>query len=516
MLLIYAAILSVTTINLDRMTGDQGNHAVAGILVRDIALRWAADPLQPFSQLKAFAIDHHMHYKSFASFITYGPLHFFFMGFVYLLLGISRFTTILPTIIESMLLMFFVWKLADQAYGDRRAAFLAAFLVAFNPVVFFYSSAVMLDVGATMFIVASFYCLARYLKKGDGRFLYLGSITAALAFLTRPPMMLIVPVILLAFAWERRLGLAPLKKNGRHLAFAALLFLLFVSPYFIEMAMLQSENISLIAKWLMHAQGWKKETVQGFPVMDGTDRYVLSMQPHQNLVFYISTIFFQWYLIPFYIFAVILMLKKAGRFNATEKFCILMIVIFLAVFSTVAGAVPRFMVYTIPFFVVPLSRAISILAKSDRRIYALVAIIAVLAVAQCSGFLIKTRSVEPIGDFDSASAFVISDSPDCATVITTDPRPQTYSIALLDRERKIYVLHSPWTAADLDMMVRGTFSDPEWKSLGISYPPVRYIMLHETNDNNFTAYVSRRPDFELAKTIDGPVPGARIFIFRRK
>ena len=104
-ILLFGIVVSLTTININRMVGDEGNHAVAGLLVNELGSAWLSNPSISFSELRSLAISHHAHYKSFGSFMTYPPFHLIFLGLFYLLFGVSRFITILPTIIEAMILL---------------------------------------------------------------------------------------------------------------------------------------------------------------------------------------------------------------------------------------------------------------------------------------------------------------------------------------------------------------------------------------------------------------------------
>jgi hypothetical protein len=518
-ILLYAAVISMTTANLNRMVGDEGNHAAAGLLVHDIFTSWASNPAMPLSELKDMVINHHAHYKSFGSFMGYSPFHLLFTGLVLLLFGASRFTVLLPTIIESMVLLYFSYKLAKLSYKDEKVALLAVFLIAFNPIFFYFSTMVMLDVGSAMFLVITMYYFSLYLIENKNNYLYLAAIGAALAILTRPPMFLIIPVLFLTGLWEKRFSPSWFKRNWKPFLVSVILFLIFLSPWLIELAVLETQGISGLNKWVEHAGGFKQIPVSGFPLMDGTMRWLIHLSPPQNFVFHISSILYTWYLVPFFVLVCIFSIKKFKRLGVVEKGSLILISIFLIILSIWGGAQPRYVIYILPFYIIPTSKVIINIFKKIG--HPVVIIIIILAIAQCSQFLIATKNAYPIGDFDKASVYVLSDTEQETTIISSQPRAQAFSLALLDKERKTYTFYMPKTRLDFERMLDGLYSDPEWESFGIKYPPIGYVIIHEEypqmDDSEFVAmeFMADRHDFELVKTIEGETPNTRTFIYKR-
>ncbi len=518
-ILLFSLVLSLTTININRMTGDEGNHAAAGLFVNELGTAWLSNPTISFSELSDLAISHHMHYKSFGSFLAYSPFHFIFLGLIYLLFGVSRFITILPSIIEVMILLFFAYKLSKLCYKDRRVAFLGVFLIAFNPLIFYYSTSLLLEIASTMFLVITVYYFSLYSLKNKSRYLYLTAIGSALAILTKPPMVLILPVLFLTLLWHRGLSFSSLRKKHKQIAVSIILFFIFLSPWIIELAVLETQGLSGLGKWTEHAGGFEKSAVEGFPLMDGTKRSYIGLSSLQNFVFYISTILHTWYLIPFFILAIVFLVKKIRALNIVEKASIVMVLVFFITFSIYGGAQPRFMIYIIPFIIIPTSRVI---IKLFKKIWHPVVIaIMILAVAQCSHFLIATGNEFPVGKFDEASLYVIEDTESETSIISSQYRGQAFSFALLDKERKIYLFYMPRKESELEQMIEGKYSEPEWARFNIEYPKVNYIIVHEEytkidSEYDLLEFASKHKAFELVKTIEGNLPNTRTFIYKKK
>jgi 4-amino-4-deoxy-L-arabinose transferase-like glycosyltransferase len=519
-ILIFGAIVSLTSVNIDMMTGDAGNHATGGLLVYELANHWISNPASSLPELKDFAINHHAHYKSFASFMGYAPFHPTSIGLAYILFGASRFTAILVTIIESMVLLFFTYKLSGLCYRDKKAAFLAVFLLAFSPLVFYYSGTALMEIAAGMFLVITIYCFSRYLMEGNNRYLYFTAIACALAILTKPPVGLIIPVLFLALVWDKRLSFSSAKRNFRPIALSVIMFFLLLSPWITGLVVLQSQGLSGTSKWeYIFLEGLEKRDIEGFPLMEGTIRSYGCLSPVQNFVFYVSSILYNWYLVPFFVLAFALFLKKAGRLNLIEKEIFLMVVIFFVALSIFAGAQPRFMVYTIPFILIPTSKAIMRIFKRIK--HPVVIIIMILAIAQCSHFSISTKNAVPGGQFDEASIYIIEDTAGGTTVVSSAPRAQAFSFALLDREREVYMFYLPSREYELKQMINRSYSESEWEQFNVEYPPVNYIIVHEfyttkyTHDYDVLDFLENQGEFRLAKTFEGDVPNARTFIYKR-
>lgn len=534
-ILIFGLIVGLTTNNVDRIMGDEGNHASAGLIIAEMGNAWLSNPLISFSDLRGLAINHHARYKSFGALLAYSPFHYIFLAIVYMLFGLSRFVSLIPTIIEAMVLLFFAYKLARLSYKDKRTAWLSVLLLAFSPMVFYYSSTVMLEIGSTMFLVITVYYFSRYLMDNKDRFLYFTAIAASLAILTKPPMVMIVPVIILTLLWEKK-WFSWARNNWKQILIAIVLFIVFLSPWLAETAVLQSEGLSVFTRWQYHAAyGYVQNPVEGFPLMDGTIREINYMQPHQNIVFYISSILYTWYLVPFFILAFVFFFKRGLKLNVVEKQSILMIIIFLAIFSLSGGAQPRFIVYLLPFILIPTARVILRVFKKLK--HPIVIAILILSVAQCSHFMISTENAIPAGSFDQASVWVIDDTLAETTVISSAPRPQAFSFALMDRERavevqggayhpkeassKIYLFYMPDKQYKLEQMINGSYVESDWEHFGIEYPPVNYIIVHEfyttkhTYDYDILEFLKGQDEFQVVKTFNGKTPNARTFIYKR-
>jgi len=525
-ILLFGVILAATSVNRDIMIGDEGNHAAAGMLIYDVSGAWLANPFMSLSELKELAISHHAHYKSFASFMTYTPLHHLFLGLIYVLLGTSRTTTMLPTIIESMVLIFFVYRLSLLSYRNEKMAFLAAFFLAFTPMYFFSSTRVMLEIGAMMFMVMSVYYFSLYLMKKNGKYMYIAAMTVALSLLIKPSMILVVPILVLAYLWNRWPSVLPaLRKDAKTVIIAVIIFFVVMAPWILGFLFMHGQGLSgsFINKWFMHAGGYEIKDVDGFPLTDGSLFYHAGLPFYKTIVFHISSVFYHWYLAPFYLLAIWHVIKNIRRLNDVERLSVLSILVVAGYLTWISLAGIRYILPIFPFVSILAAKPLyEVVRKAGAFRCYLMAAIMVLAVAQCSFFLTNITDVYGMSDFDRASIFVIDDASVPTTVVSTLYRSQTFSFSLLDKNRETYSFYLPGNRDTLNEMLSGNYSEPEWESFGISYPPIGYVIVHEgydkkvNTDYSLMGLMECREDFELAEIIQGKFPNTRAFIYKRK
>ena len=98
---------------------DEGNHASASFFVYNFINDWFRDPSFSYEELKHRAIDYHAHYKYFTVLFVYPPLDMIFSVIVYMFFGVSIFTTNLATIIEAILVLFFIYKLSKLFFKNK-------------------------------------------------------------------------------------------------------------------------------------------------------------------------------------------------------------------------------------------------------------------------------------------------------------------------------------------------------------------------------------------------------------
>jgi hypothetical protein len=378
----------------------------------------------------------------------------------------------------------------------------------------------MLEVGASMFMVMAIYYFSLYMLKNESMHLYLTAACSALAILTRPNMVLLLPVLLLTFIWERKKF--PAVQESKRIAVSILIFFIVMGPWLAWFAVLQSEGLSgsFLSKWMTHASGYHISDVAGYPVADGSQLYYMGLPIQKFALYFISAVFYQWYLIPFFLLTIYALSRGIKRLNVIEKQAVLSIIIFGVYLWWINLSGTRYIFPLIPFACLLVSKPIIRVVRSID--HPLVIVMMILAVAQCSQFLITATNAEPAGNADAASIYVIQDSPGATSVLATQPRSQAFSFALHDSERKIYVFYPPAKEADFESMLAGTYTEPEWVTFGIEYPLIDYIIIDEKSagnpggEYNIFQSVKERSDFELAKTIEGSVPDTRIFIYKRK
>lgn len=526
LLLAYFMIFNITTIGRERIMGDAGNHAAAGLLVYEVGRAWLTGIAASPSELLEVTINHHAHYRSFASFLSYTPLHQVFMGIVFLLAGPSKFTAIIPTILEAIVLIYFVYRIALIGYKDKGFAAIAAALAGFSPFLFFYSTTVWLETGSAALAVVAAYFTSHYVIRKDNRSLYMAAATSGLAILMKPTMVLVPVSLFLVLVLNS--GLKRIAGDYKTYLKAFAIMVLVLSPWLAGMAMLQSNGLSgmFINKWVymtyMERGAELQNVSEDYKFVTAYDTFYerLNFPFLKTLIFYASFVLFQWYLAPFILFGAAIFFMRKGKVSVVSQISIVFSALLIIYLSIIGAAVVRYAVPTLPFVALLAARsAYGILRRPDHPIFLLLII---LSVSQCALIINNVATYSPVGNFDAASVYIIDDTEGQTSVVTSQPRTQALSFALLDTERKVFVYYIPEAKEELDDMIGGNYTDPDWERFGMTYPPIGYIIVHESSgrgefsDYVLKSYAAGRQDFELVRTIEGEMPSTRIFIYKRK
>jgi len=496
---------------------DEAHHANPALFVYNLMKDRPQDII-------GYATDYHSHYKFFAVFASYPPMNMAVVSSLYSLLGPSILVSRLFAIFESLLMLYFVFKLSKlYSRGNRYIPFLCVILTALHPVVFLYSASNMLDIGLTLFMVASTYFFVKYLRTEKNPYLYGTAAAIGLGLLTKLSMVLMFVPIILVLLIERKLYL--FRKHGREFSKAVLVFFVSVSPLIAQVAVMHFQG--LLDIFLGH---WARPSSTG--ILES-----LLITNSSLIQSSLGVIFYQWFLAPFFIIGIYLLLSRRAE---VDKFLLItMALIFWFYTSNIAENIPdpRFVLPIVPFAVITACYTLAAISEwvSSRNLKLAVAAVFIVLAATQSYTYYSLSFYYDVPNLDRAAAFVIEDADGRTTVLTTWGQPQMFEFARLDAERKIYTMYMPnkqfyseggYTQTDnIKRAINGDFSYYQskdlWDRFGIEHPNPDYVIIHEKvlreKSDSYDyglEYFEGNPDFRLLKVIEGNVPYERIFIYR--
>ncbi len=167
---------------------------------------------------------HHYHKPPFTYQITTLGYHLF---------GINSFGARFFLQIAILIQLILVYALTLQLFSKKETALWAAMVYFSFPLVLVASRNLTTDAFLTMFALLSMYTWVRYRKEGAAKYLYSFTLSLALGFLTKGPVIFIVPILFM-LAYNRT---EPSKNSfGYHHFFAWLLFVAVAFSWFIYLA----------------------------------------------------------------------------------------------------------------------------------------------------------------------------------------------------------------------------------------------------------------------------------------
>jgi len=138
----------------------------------------------------------------------YPPVYSFLEAASFMALGISEFSARIVSVLISIAGLAITYQLSKTLY-NKTTALLSAIVLASMPVYFTESRSAILDVPACFFFTLTISLFALGYTRRDERWVYLGGIILAVGFLTKYPVALAAPAVLLY------LGLEAISARGR-------------------------------------------------------------------------------------------------------------------------------------------------------------------------------------------------------------------------------------------------------------------------------------------------------------
>jgi 4-amino-4-deoxy-L-arabinose transferase-like glycosyltransferase len=178
---------------------------------------------------------HHYHKPPFTYQITSLGFHLF---------GINSFGARFFLQIAIAIQLILIYALTLELFTKKETALWASMIYFSFPLVLMASRNLTTDAFLSMFVLLSIYLWVRYRKKGAFRYLYLFTLSLALGFLTKGPVVFIVPIIFILLYNRNE---PPKNPFGYHHLFSWILFVGVAFSWFIYLVM---ENIDFLDYFL--------------------------------------------------------------------------------------------------------------------------------------------------------------------------------------------------------------------------------------------------------------------------
>jgi len=252
-------------------------------------------------------------------------LFYWLIALSFKILGLSWYAARLSSIICGALCALLTFAISDLLFDDKRGAFFAALFAASTPLYYRYARLAVPDMALVFFITLALYFFLMFHKKGPGRgYVVLFFVACALAFLTKGPVGLIIPLFIAAL-FSLAAGKGAFFRSPAAIVAGIAVFALIVSPWFY---FVYREHGSSYA-----AQVWAREILQRLGCGHAGP---FITEWFRGLVFYASALvtrFFPYSLfMPFAFFASARSLSSAhsGEENASRKDARLFLVLWSA------------------------------------------------------------------------------------------------------------------------------------------------------------------------------------------
>ncbi len=170
-----------------------------------------------------------MHYGDASTIIDKPPLMMWVTAASFKLFGVNEFALNFWHSLCALLVVLFTYKLAKEIYNER-VAFISSIILATTAQFFYQARSPLQDIPLTLFILLSLYSFILFEKRSNAGYLYLSSIFVSLAVLTKGPVGLVLPaLILLIYVFFNKIKVP----WTSHFIFASGLFLLIALPWFL-------------------------------------------------------------------------------------------------------------------------------------------------------------------------------------------------------------------------------------------------------------------------------------------
>jgi 4-amino-4-deoxy-L-arabinose transferase len=172
------------------------------------------------------------------------PLTYYITSVGYSLFGITPFGARFFIQLAILVQLVFVYLLSFELFGERKTAIWAALIYFSFPIVLISSRNLTTDPYLTTFVILSMFFWVKYRKSASSIYLYMFAICLALGFLTKGPLIFIVPLVFVA---AYNLTEPPKAKFNLHHIFSGIIFMIIAGSWFYLLIRQNPDLISYFA-----------------------------------------------------------------------------------------------------------------------------------------------------------------------------------------------------------------------------------------------------------------------------
>ncbi|MFA5641042.1 MAG: glycosyltransferase family 39 protein, partial [Bacteroidales bacterium] len=157
------------------------------------------------------------------------PLTYYITSLGYLLFGITPFGARFFVQLTILIQLVFVYMLSFQLFREKKAAIWSAVIYFSFPIVLISSRNLTTDPYLTTFVILSMFFWVKYRKSASSIYLYMFAVCLALGFLTKGPLIFIVPLVFVA---AYNLTEPPKAKFNLQHIFSGIIFMIIAGSWF--------------------------------------------------------------------------------------------------------------------------------------------------------------------------------------------------------------------------------------------------------------------------------------------
>jgi hypothetical protein len=283
----------------------------------------------------------------------------------------------------------FVYLIGKDMFG-RKIGLISTYILGFNFLFLFFTFRIYTEMVSLFFITGGFYFLLKFLKKNKFLFLILSSFFIALCFLTKYPLgLFLVAVNVILF----------IDKKYKEIIIFDLLFLIFVSPYFIYNFLEYGNSLYLLSA----SNNYYSTNLKGVYDLLACRYCPKFFLPKTGFIYFETLLLFFNVMIPFFIYGLYKLFK-----NRMKYFLLVPLLLVFLYFQINYLKEERYILPIFPFVALIIGYGFSFF----KRKYWLLIIYIVLSLISLSFFMDENTFYY---------SFFMNSSYDCSSVITSDP-----------------------------------------------------------------------------------------------
>ncbi|RPD98208.1 glycosyltransferase family 39 protein [Aureibaculum marinum] len=404
---------------------------------------------------------HHYHKPPFTYQIT---------ALGYKIFGINAFGARFFLQLAVLIQLILVYKLTNLLFNTKKTALWASIIYFSFPLVLISSRNLTTDAFLATFALLSIYTWVKYRTTGSFKWLYFFTISLSLGFLTKGPVIFIVPVLFILFYNTKE---KPKTSFSIHHILAWTLFLTLASSWFIYLGV---QNSSFIDYFL------GKQTADRF-----SKNAFGRTEPFWYFLAFAPLVGLPWFLALLYL---VKDQKKVFKLK-TLHFALLMAVVIPLLFFSISSS--KRILYILPLYSILAILTAHLFTKLE--IYKVKNVNAIILIF--SGLILLTFIIAPFIDFDMDIPYYLSIASGLIII----------SIILIYRNKKINAKEKPiYTSLLIALLLVISssiiFNKNELKVNGVK-PITDFIKQKRLNDREILVYNTRKPSiaFGLNKSI---------------